>query len=85
MPDELVNKLQKYFGFNDFLKGQHEVIHLLTNKESAAALTKFLCGINSPMFMKRKIKQLPEYGRKKRGQSKNCFQGSLQLKLACFF
>jgi ATP-dependent DNA helicase RecQ len=29
---------------------------------SAAALTKFFCGISSPMFMKRKIKQLPGYG-----------------------
>jgi ATP-dependent DNA helicase RecQ len=38
MPDELVNKLQKYFGFNDFLKGQRDVIHLLANKESAAAI-----------------------------------------------
>jgi ATP-dependent DNA helicase RecQ len=38
MPDELVNKLHKHFGFNDFLKGQQEVISLVEKKESAAAI-----------------------------------------------
>ena len=38
MPDELVNKLHEYFGFNNFLKGQPEVIKLVAGKESAAAI-----------------------------------------------
>jgi ATP-dependent DNA helicase RecQ len=38
MSDELLQKLNKYFGFNNFMKGQEEVIGLLANKESAAAI-----------------------------------------------
>jgi len=38
MADELVNKLHKYFGFDNFLKGQQEVINLVVEKESAAAI-----------------------------------------------
>jgi ATP-dependent DNA helicase RecQ len=38
MADELVNKLHEYFGFDNFLKGQQEVINLVVAKESAAAI-----------------------------------------------
>jgi ATP-dependent DNA helicase RecQ len=38
MTDELLQKLNKHFGFNHFLKGQKKVISLLANKESAAAI-----------------------------------------------
>ncbi len=38
MTDELVNNLHKYFGFDNFLKGQHEAIKRVTGKESAVAI-----------------------------------------------
>ncbi|MCP4150814.1 MAG: ATP-dependent DNA helicase RecQ [bacterium] len=38
MSDELSGKLQQYFGFEDFLPGQKDVIQRLVNNESAVAI-----------------------------------------------
>jgi len=36
--DQLSERLQQYYGFKEFLKGQREVIQLVAEKESAAAI-----------------------------------------------